>query len=204
MAKRRRSPDPDPDSVHREMLEHLDRNPPPRRAPAPAPEPVPEPAARPRLMLRKLRLVTALHRLETDRAGIQALLSLRTRQDTGETTAGAEESWEEEIGADDDVLGLADYETLDKGNLDQAERELDFDEPQNADAALEDFDHKLTESAPKCAVDLHGRSLLDWQIDHLLANGVDEVVVVAGMGGEVHLLPLPRAELHRRAGRFAP
>lgn len=42
----------------------------------------------------------------------------------------------------------------------------------------------LTESAPKCAVDLHGRSLLDWQIDQLLACGVDEVVVVTGFGAE--------------------
>ncbi len=42
----------------------------------------------------------------------------------------------------------------------------------------------LTESAPKCAVDLHGRSLLDWQIDHLLDSGVDEVVVVTGFGAE--------------------
>jgi choline kinase len=42
----------------------------------------------------------------------------------------------------------------------------------------------LTESAPKCAVDLHGRSLLDWQIDHLLASGIDEVVVVTGFGAE--------------------
>jgi choline kinase len=42
----------------------------------------------------------------------------------------------------------------------------------------------LTESAPKCAVDLHGRSLLDWQIDQLLACGVDEVVVVTGFGAD--------------------
>lgn len=42
----------------------------------------------------------------------------------------------------------------------------------------------LTESAPKCAVDLHGRSLIDWQIDQLLASGVDEVVVVTGFGAE--------------------
>jgi choline kinase len=42
----------------------------------------------------------------------------------------------------------------------------------------------LTESAPKCAVDLHGRSLLDWQLDQLLACGVDEVVVVTGFGAE--------------------
>jgi dsDNA-specific endonuclease/ATPase MutS2 len=65
MAKRRKSQPPNPDSVHREILEHLAGNPPPRPAPKPVPEPEPEPAPRPRLMLRQLRLVTALHRLET-------------------------------------------------------------------------------------------------------------------------------------------
>lgn len=42
----------------------------------------------------------------------------------------------------------------------------------------------LTESAPKCAVELQGRSLLDWQIDQLLACGIDEVVVVTGFHAE--------------------
>ena len=65
MAKRRKNPRPSPDSVHREMLEHLAENPPPRPKPKPEPAPEPEPAPRPRLMLRQLRLVTAVHRLET-------------------------------------------------------------------------------------------------------------------------------------------
>jgi dsDNA-specific endonuclease/ATPase MutS2 len=65
MAKRRKPTDPPPEEVHREMLEYLSENPPPRPKKRPAPKPKPKPAPRPSLMLRKLRLVTALHRLET-------------------------------------------------------------------------------------------------------------------------------------------
>jgi DNA-nicking Smr family endonuclease len=67
MAKRRKPTDPAPEEVHREMLEHLTENPPPRQKKRsnPTREPKQEPAPRPSLMLRKLRLVTALHRLET-------------------------------------------------------------------------------------------------------------------------------------------
>ena len=67
MAKRRKPTDPAPETVHREMLEHLSEHPPPRpeKRRATSPEPKPGPAPRPSLMLRKLRLVTALHRLET-------------------------------------------------------------------------------------------------------------------------------------------
>ena len=68
-----RESSPDPDDIHRQMLEHLETNPPPRRRSAgskpaaqrqrrstrsrPAP---PKPVRRPRLMLRKLRLEQAL------------------------------------------------------------------------------------------------------------------------------------------------
>jgi choline kinase len=38
----------------------------------------------------------------------------------------------------------------------------------------------LTDDRPKCLIDFSGRSLLDWQLDTLAANGVDEVVVVTG------------------------
>jgi len=70
--KRRRPDDQDPDDVHREMLEHLDQNPPPRRKPRPKPKPRPTPPAEmaaepppvPRLMLRKMRLEPALERLD--------------------------------------------------------------------------------------------------------------------------------------------
>ena len=38
----------------------------------------------------------------------------------------------------------------------------------------------LTADRPKCLVDFNGRSLLDWQLDMLGRNGVDEVLVVTG------------------------
>ncbi len=41
-----------------------------------------------------------------------------------------------------------------------------------------------TERAPKCMVSVHGRALIDWQIDHLAACGVDRVTVVSGFGAE--------------------
>ena len=67
MAKRRKSTDRVPEEVHREMLEHLSEHPPPRpkKRPPARPKQSPGPAPRPSLMLRKLRLVTAMHRLET-------------------------------------------------------------------------------------------------------------------------------------------
>ena len=38
----------------------------------------------------------------------------------------------------------------------------------------------LTTDRPKCLIEFGGCSLLDWQLDTLAANGVDEVVVVTG------------------------
>lgn len=38
----------------------------------------------------------------------------------------------------------------------------------------------LTTDRPKCLIDFNGRSLLDWQLDMLARNGVDEVLVVTG------------------------
>jgi len=38
----------------------------------------------------------------------------------------------------------------------------------------------LTEKIPKCALDVAGRPIVIWQIDTLLAAGVDEVVLVLG------------------------
>ena len=38
----------------------------------------------------------------------------------------------------------------------------------------------LTADRPKCLIDFNGRSLLDWQLDVLGANGVGEVLVVTG------------------------
>ncbi len=38
----------------------------------------------------------------------------------------------------------------------------------------------LTDDRPKCLIEFGGRSLLDWQLDTLAANGIDDVVVVTG------------------------
>ena len=68
---RRRQPGPDPDDIHREMLDHLADHPPPRPK-RPAPEAKTKPATEapkttaivPRLMLRKMRLEPALASLD--------------------------------------------------------------------------------------------------------------------------------------------
>lgn len=38
----------------------------------------------------------------------------------------------------------------------------------------------LTADRPKCLIDFNGRTLLDWQLDMLGANGIDEALVVTG------------------------
>ncbi|MEM7489070.1 MAG: sugar phosphate nucleotidyltransferase, partial [Pseudomonadota bacterium] len=38
----------------------------------------------------------------------------------------------------------------------------------------------LTADRPKCLLPLAGRSILEWQIRALAANGVEEVIVVTG------------------------
>ncbi len=40
----------------------------------------------------------------------------------------------------------------------------------------------LTRNVPKCALNVSGRSILDWQIEALREAGVDEIVVVLGHG----------------------
>ncbi len=42
----------------------------------------------------------------------------------------------------------------------------------------------LTESRPKCLVELSGRSVLHWQLLHLREAGIEEVVVVTGFAAE--------------------
>lgn len=75
MADRRRDRDPDPEEIHRRMLEHLEAHPPPHRPAEKSPERRPssrtdpptrpsDPPPRPRLMLRRLRVEEALRRLE--------------------------------------------------------------------------------------------------------------------------------------------
>ena len=43
----------------------------------------------------------------------------------------------------------------------------------------------LTESMPKCCLMLDGKTLLEHQVESLLANGVDEIVVVTGFGHQI-------------------
>src|SRR5687768_2327890 len=38
----------------------------------------------------------------------------------------------------------------------------------------------LTTDRPKCLIEFGGRTLLDWQLDTLAANGIEEAVVVTG------------------------
>ena len=40
----------------------------------------------------------------------------------------------------------------------------------------------LTEDRPKCAVEIGGRSILDWQVEAAAASGMADVVVVGGHG----------------------
>src|SRR3546814_15993754 len=42
----------------------------------------------------------------------------------------------------------------------------------------------LTESRPKCLIELSGRSLLEWQLLALSRAGIDEVVIVTGFAAE--------------------
>jgi len=43
----------------------------------------------------------------------------------------------------------------------------------------------MTASIPKCLLDIHGQSVVEWQIDHLLDNGVDDIMVVVGYGADL-------------------
>ena len=38
----------------------------------------------------------------------------------------------------------------------------------------------LTADIPKCAILIHGKTVLEWQIDELMKSGVDDIVVVTG------------------------
>ena len=40
--------------------------------------------------------------------------------------------------------------------------------------------HPLTDDRPKCLIELSGKSLLEWQLDALAANGLTDIVVVTG------------------------
>ena len=40
----------------------------------------------------------------------------------------------------------------------------------------------MTAETPKCLLDIEGRTLVEWQIDHLLENGINDITVVVGYG----------------------
>jgi choline kinase len=42
----------------------------------------------------------------------------------------------------------------------------------------------LTRDVPKCLIDFNGRTLLGWQVEALLANGISDIVVVTGFRTE--------------------
>ncbi|MHB9878823.1 phosphocholine cytidylyltransferase family protein [Pacificimonas sp. ICDLI1SI03] len=43
----------------------------------------------------------------------------------------------------------------------------------------------LTEDRPKCLIDFNGRTLLSWQLDMLIANGMKEIFVVTGFRADM-------------------
>lgn len=40
----------------------------------------------------------------------------------------------------------------------------------------------MTAETPKCLLDIEGRTVVEWQIDHLLENGINHITVVVGYG----------------------
>jgi choline kinase len=40
----------------------------------------------------------------------------------------------------------------------------------------------MTAEIPKCLLDIEGRTVVEWQIDHLLENGINDITVVIGYG----------------------
>ena len=42
----------------------------------------------------------------------------------------------------------------------------------------------MTAETPKCLLEIHGSSVVEWQIDHLLENGIDDITVVIGYGAD--------------------
>jgi choline kinase len=59
----------------------------------------------------------------------------------------------------------------------------------------------LTESRPKCLIDLSGRTLLAWQLLRLEAAGVREAVVVTGFGADEVDAEIARLDLRRMSVR---
>jgi len=56
----------------------------------------------------------------------------------------------------------------------------------------------LTNNFPKCMLRIHGRSLLEWQIDELFKCGIEQVTVVVGYGADqVEKLLADRYKSHK-------
>jgi choline kinase len=60
----------------------------------------------------------------------------------------------------------------------------------------------LTESRPKCLLELSGRTLLAWQLGRLEAAGVEEAVVVTGFRADAVETEVKRLDLKRMAVRL--
>ena len=55
----------------------------------------------------------------------------------------------------------------------------------------------LTENTPKCLLPVSGKPVIAWQIDTLLANGIQEIVIVAGFQiGKVEALMAERYQAY--------
>jgi len=42
----------------------------------------------------------------------------------------------------------------------------------------------MTAEIPKCLLDIRGRTVVEWQIDHLIENGITDITVVVGYGAD--------------------
>lgn len=42
----------------------------------------------------------------------------------------------------------------------------------------------MTAEIPKCLLDIQGRTVVEWQIDHLIENGINDITVVTGYGSD--------------------
>ena len=42
----------------------------------------------------------------------------------------------------------------------------------------------MTAEIPKCLLDIQGRTVVEWQIDHLIENGINDITVVVGYGAD--------------------
>ena len=42
----------------------------------------------------------------------------------------------------------------------------------------------MTANTPKCLLDIQGRTVVEWQIDHLIENGINDITVVVGYGAD--------------------